>query len=253
MLGTGLRIGELAGLRWCDIDFTNGIIRVEHSLVNFPHPGQKPSCTFEMHEPKTEAGYRSIPMLSFVREMLEQERAWQNETGEHSTMKVDGYDNFVFFNRFGQPHHQGTVNKAIRRIIRDCNQEIMMKTKEKNPGLVPPFSCHILRHTCATRLIESGRINPIVVQGYMGHASLDTTMDVYVNATEYFKRKTFGLEKGKDYPNIFDEALKDLGADAGAIPPQSYSSSISHADSSRLMLKDFSVDLTQKYTENTPD
>ena len=109
MLGTGLRIGELAGLRWCDIDFTNGIIRVEHSLVNFPHPGQKPSCTFEMHEPKTEAGYRSIPMLSFVREMLEQERAWQNETGEHSTMKVDGYDNFVFFNRFGQPHHQGTL------------------------------------------------------------------------------------------------------------------------------------------------
>lgn len=251
MLGTGLRIGELAGLRWCDIDFTNGIIRVEHSLVNFPHPGQKPSCTYEMHDPKTEAGYRSIPMLSFVREMLEEERAWQNETGEHSTMKVDGYDNFVFFNRFGQPHHQGTVNKAIRRIIRDCNQEIMMKTKEKNPVLVPPFSCHILRHTCATRLIESGRINPIVVQGYMGHASLDTTMDVYVNATEYFKRKTFGLEKGKDYPNIFDEALKDLGADAGAIPPQSYSSSISHADSSRLMLKDFSVDLTQKYTENT--
>lgn len=251
MLGTGLRIGEVAGLRWCDIDFTNGVIRVEHSLVLFSHPNQQPKCSFEMHEPKTEAGYRTIPMLSFVREMLEEEWAWQQESGEHSTMKVDGYDNFVFFNRFGQPQHQGTVNKAIRRIIRDCNQEILMNSKEKNPVLVPPFSCHILRHTCATRLIESGRINPIVVQAYMGHASLETTMDVYVNATEYFKRKTFGLEKGKDYPNLFDEALKDIGTDAGDIPPQSYSAGVSNADTSRMKLQRLTSNLTQIYTENT--
>lgn len=248
MLGTGLRIAELAALRWCDIDFKNGVIRVEHSLVYFPHPGQMPVCQYEMHEPKTEAGFRTIPMLSFVREMLEEERAWQRKTGTHSTYSVEGYSNWVFFNRFGQPHNQGSVNKAIRRIIRDCNEEIQMKAKgDEEPLLVPPFSCHILRHTCATRLIESGRINPIVVQGFMGHASLDTTMEVYVNATEYFKRKSFGLDTGKEYPNIFDDALKQLGSGDGAIPPQSYSPSFSRMDSSRLALSSF----TQKYTENT--
>ncbi len=251
LLGTGLRIGELAGLRWCDIDFKNGVIRVEHSLVNYPHPGQKPSCIFEMHDPKTEAGYRTIPMLNFVRKMLEEEWDWQQETGEHSTMKVDGYDNFVFFNRFGQPQHQGTVNKAIRRIIRDCNQEIMKKSKKDDPLLVPPFSCHILRHTCATRLIESGKVNPIVVQAYMGHASLETTMEIYVNATEYFKRKSFGLETGETYPNLFDDALKDLGAGESSIPPQYYSTSISHTDSARLELQDFTGKLTRGYTKNT--
>ena len=250
MLGTGLRIAELAALRWCDIDFKRGVIRVEHSLVNFPHPGQKPSCYFEMHEPKTEAGYRSIPMLSFVREMLEEERNWQAETGEHSTYTVDGFSDWVFFNRFGQPHHQGTVNKAIRRIIRDCNQDILMKSKPDDPLLVPPFSCHILRHTCATRLIESGRLNPIVVQAYMGHATLETTMEIYVSATEYFKRKAFGLE-GKTYPNIFDDALKHLGTGDNRILPQSYSSNMTPTESSRLMLQETTDLFTHEYTKNT--
>lgn len=247
MLGTGMRIAEVAGLRWCDIDFKNGVIRVEHALVLYPHPGQKPTCVYEMHAPKTEAGRRTIPMLPFVRKALEEERAWQNETGEHSTVKVDGYDGFVFFNRFGQPQHQGSVNKAIRRLIRDCNQEILLKTKEKDPILVPPFSCHILRHTCATRLIESGRINPIVVQSYMGHASLETTMDIYVNCTENFKRRAFGLDKGKTYPNIFDDALKDIPIDTPTLQPHNYAPGISRTEASRISLTEF----TQNYSKNT--
>lgn len=256
LLGTGLRIAELAALRWCDIDFENGVIRVEHSLVNFPHPGQKPSCTYEMHDPKTEAGYRTIPMFPFVREALLEERAWQEETGEHSVLTVNGYSDFVFFNRFGMPVHQGIVNKAIRRIIRDCNEEIL-NSREKDPVLVPPFSCHILRHTCATRLIESGLIHPIAVQAFMGHASLDTTMDIYVTCTENFKKKSFGIEqKGKRvYKNIFDDALKCLKPADGVsaeIPlfsydPQAYSPSVSSIESSRSQLGKF----TQTYTNTT--
>ena len=247
MLGTGLRIAELAGLRWCDIDFENDIIRVEHSLVLFSHPGQKPSCTFEMHPPKTEAGKRTIPMLPFVKKALEEERDWQDRTGEHSTVKVDGYDNFVFFNRFGQPQHQGTVNKAIRRITRDCNQEILLKTKEKNPVTVPPFSCHILRHTCATRLIESGKISPIVVQAYLGHASLETTMDIYVTCTESFKRRSFGIEKEKACPNMFEDALKSINTCESGITPQSYAQSMFGMESPRISLAEF----TQSYSKNT--
>ena len=54
-----------------------------------------------------------------------------------------------YLNRYGKAQHQGTLNKAIRRMIRDCNDEILTK----NPNavlLLPSFSCHSLRHTYAT-------------------------------------------------------------------------------------------------------
>ena len=61
----------------------------------------------------------------------------------------------VLMNRFGNLQHQGTLNKALRRIIRDCNDMQLSKGK-KNPVLLPKFSCHSLRHTFTTRLVEAG-------------------------------------------------------------------------------------------------
>ena len=80
-------------------------------------------------------------------------------------------------NRYGDVQHQGTLNKAIRRIIRDCNDEVLLK-EEKDPVLLPPFSCHSLRHTFATRLCESG-INVKVIQDVLGHADISTTANIY--------------------------------------------------------------------------
>ena len=67
---------------------------------------------------------------------------------------IDGYTDFIFINRFGGVQHQGTLNKAIRRIIRDCNDK-QLESGIKNPVLLPPFSCHSLRHTFTTRLVEA--------------------------------------------------------------------------------------------------
>ena len=245
-----MRIAELGGLRWSDIDFSAGIIRVERSLVVVDYPDRKPHRTLEIHEPKTEAGYRTIPILSFVRAALEEEKAWQEESGERCLATVDGYSDLLWFNRFGQPQHQGTVNRAIRRLIRDCNQHIMSNSKEKDPVLIPPFSCHTLRRTCATRLIEEG-INPILVQGFMGHASLDTTMEIYVKTTEYFKKKSFGLDAGKEYPNMFHDALKHLKHKNSTAPPHDYAYSLSRTDASRLALAEFTDHLTHFYTNST--
>lgn len=185
MVGTGLRVGEAVGLRWDDVDFGNNTISVNHTLIYYNHA--KGGCYFGINTPKTRAGERTIPMIESVREAILQEKEYQKEAGIKCTARVDGFTDFIFVNRFGNTQHQGTLNKALRRIIRDCNQEILDKTKDKdNVILLPNFSCHTLRHTFTTRLCESG-INIKVIQSVLGHADVSTTLDIYADVTKELK------------------------------------------------------------------
>lgn len=186
MVGTGLRVGEATGLRWNDIDFKNNTISVNHTLIYYNHA--KGGCYFGINTPKTRAGERTIPMIESVREAILQEKEYQREAGIKCTARVDGFTDFIFVNRFGNTQHQGTLNKALRRIIRDCNQEILDKAKEKdNVILLPNFSCHTLRHTFTTRLCESG-INIKVIQSVLGHSDVSTTLDIYADVTKDLKK-----------------------------------------------------------------
>ena len=65
-------------------------------------------------------------MLGFVKEAFLMEKERQELLDLHCEATVDGYTDFIFINRFGQPQHQATLNKAIRRIIRDCNDEQLL-------------------------------------------------------------------------------------------------------------------------------
>lgn len=103
--------------------------------------------------------------------------------------RVEGYDDFIFVNKDGNVQNQGTLNKAIQRIMRDCNGEILNGADlTKEHTLLPHFSCHILRHTFATRLCESG-INLKVIQSVLGHADVSTTMNIYIDVTNDLKKK----------------------------------------------------------------
>lgn len=102
---------------------------------------------------------------------------------------VDGYTDFIFINRFGNVQHQGTLNKALRRIIRDCN-DLQLARNEKTPILLPRFSCHSLRHTFTTRLVEAG-VNLKVIQDALGHKDFSTTMDIYTDVTRELKQREF--------------------------------------------------------------
>ena len=189
MLNTGMRVGEITGLRWQDVDLDGGSISVNHTLVYYNH--KENGCYFNIHTPKTKAGERTIPILNGVKEAFIQEEHYQREAEIECTVTIDGYTNFVFVNRFGNVHNQGTLNKAIRRITRDCNEEIIAKSKGKaNVTLLPRFSCHSLRHTFATRLCESG-VNIKVIQDVLGHADFNTTMNVYTDATKDLKQREF--------------------------------------------------------------
>ncbi len=189
MLGTGLRVGEVTGLIWDDLDFENNMIHVNRTLVYHAHGDN--GCYFGINTPKTKAGTRTVPMLESVKAAFLQEKEYQEEMEIVCQAKINGYTDFVFVNRFGNVQHQGTLNRALRRIMRDCNQEIIdKKGAEKNITLLPRFSCHILRHTFATRLCEAGT-NMKVIQDVLGHADIGTTMNIYTDATKELKAKEF--------------------------------------------------------------
>ena len=191
MVGTGLRVGEVTGLRWCDIDFKENLIDVNHTLVYYNHAEN--GCYFNINTPKTKAGVRNVPMLEFVKQAFIEERKYQMANGIRCSVKIDGYTDFIFVNRFGAAQHQGTLNKALRRIIRDCNDEVLERNEE-NPVLLPRFSCHTLRHTFTTRMCEAG-VNIKVIQDALGHSDISTTLNIYADVTKELKKKEFeGLE-----------------------------------------------------------
>ena len=193
MLGTGMRVGETVGLRWEDIDLDKGVISVKHTLVYYKHESGR--CYFNVHPTKTKAGTREIPMLDYVKEAFLLEKEMQKLTVIKCKAEIDGYSGFIFTNRFGDALHQGILNKALRRIIRDCNKEQLSKG-EDDPVLLPDFSCHILRHTAATRMLEAG-LNVKVLQAVLGHADYQTTMDIYVDVTNELKEREFKMIQSK--------------------------------------------------------
>lgn len=190
MLGSGLRVGELTGLRWRDIDFKNNLINVTHTLVFYERSKAK-RTGFGINTPKTPAGYRAVPMIETVRDALLEQKQYLTDNNLKSVDIIDGFQDFVFINRFGHVQHQRTLNKAIKRIIRDANFDALDKNPSiKEENLLPNFSCHSLRHTFTTRLIESG-MNVKVIQEALGHSDIQTTLNVYADVTKELKQEQF--------------------------------------------------------------
>ena len=187
-LGTGGRVGEITGLRWEDCDFEDMSISINHSLIYRQYLGEPESC-FHVTSPKTTAGTRSIPMLPDVKKALMQEYEYQKVFGFNDTI-VDGYSGFIFQNRYGNVMSAHNINRAIDRILLAYNTDEKKKAVEegREPLLIRHFSVHNLRHTFCTRLCEK-EINPKVIQEIMGHASIETTLDIYAEVTEQKKRE----------------------------------------------------------------
>lgn len=98
----------------------------------------------------------------------------------------------MFCNRFGKIPNSQTVNDTITRIRKNYNAEEVLNAKKEHREtvLLPDFSCHHLRHTFATRLCET-ETNLKVIQAIMGHKRIETTMNIYVEATERKKQESF--------------------------------------------------------------
>ena len=190
LLGTGCRIGEALGLRWQDLDFENRIISINHSLVYYPANGSN-KCVLRVSLPKTDAGIRTIPMLDIVKDAFEMLYEEQRENGFNET-EIDGMTGFIFCNRFGSVPNPQTVNHTIKRIANNYNADEVVRAKKehRDPIILPNFSCHHLRHTFCTRLCEN-ETNLKVIQSIMGHKNIETTLDIYAEATEKKKQESF--------------------------------------------------------------
>ena len=121
-------------------------------------------------------------------------KAYQEEIGIRCRAQIDDFTDFIFVNRFGNVQHHGTLNKALKRIIRDCNC--------KEVTTLPNFSNHSLRHTFTTRMCEAG-VNIKAMQDILGHADVETTLGIYADATKELKAKEM---------SGFDEYFKELTA-----------------------------------------
>ncbi len=99
--------------------------------------------------------------------------------------------NVLIHDEGGVPNPQ-TVNRTIERICNSYNAEELVNAKKEHrePIILPEFSCHHLRHTFCTRLCEN-ESNLKVIQSIMGHRNIQTTMDIYAEATEQKKQESF--------------------------------------------------------------
>ena len=194
LLGTGCRIGEMLGLRWQDVDWQNNVININHNLIYRVQDSGK--CEFHITTPKTKNGVREIPMFEDVKKAFKKERLNQMHNG-FCKDEIDGYSGFIWQNRYGQVQNPHCVNRAIARIIRDCNAEETEKAKKENrePQLLPHFSVHHLRHTFCTRLCEN-ESDLKLIQEIMGHADITTTMDVYNESNTDRKKASFARLEG---------------------------------------------------------
>lgn len=201
LLGTGCRIGEVIGLRWEDIDMEKRLIDVNHSVTYYARKTDTRKCEFAVSLPKTEAGIRVIPMMDAVYEAFREEYEYQQENGFNMT-ELDGMTGFIFSNRFGNLHNPQSINRTIRRISESYNAEEVLKAKKekRQPVIIPHFSCHHLRHTFCTRFCEN-ETNIKVIQAVMGHANIETTMDIYAEVTDM--KKTEAIEKLSHKLDVF--------------------------------------------------
>jgi integrase len=184
---TGLRIGELFALEWDDVDFAKEELRVNGTMIKIDGKEHQKGPT------KTDKSKRIIPLLPAVVKRLRKHKLQQAEyklmMGE-KWKPVEGLENLVFTTPVGRPLSRGVIYNSIDRIIAKINHDERMAAQRENrePVVFEHFSSHTMRHTFATRALENG-IPPRVVQEYLGHKKIDTTLNIYTHVLPELKKE----------------------------------------------------------------
>lgn len=150
-LGTGMRLGELLGLSWDDVDLDGGTIHVRFTL-------EEAGGKLTRREPKTAKARRKIDLPTFVVEVLWQQKRSQLAAGLAAC-------DLVFPTSTGKPQHRATFHaKHYKPLLAEAG--------------LPPIRFHDLRHSSATLLLSQG-VHPKVVQERLGHSQISITLDTY--------------------------------------------------------------------------
>ncbi|MCI6432872.1 MAG: site-specific integrase [Lachnospiraceae bacterium] len=172
-LETGMRIGELSGLQWEDIDYKEKVVHVRHSMTYFSKDGK---YQFEMHPTKTNTGLRDIPLTAKAIIALRQQHFIKQTLINSGKEPLKGFENLVFVTKNNRPTTQFLVS--------ECIEGILKRIHKNNPDLVfEKITPHCFRHTFATRWLEANV--PIkTVSAMLGHSQLQLTTDLYMHVTQ---------------------------------------------------------------------
>lgn len=171
---SGLRMGELAALRECDIDFDNKNISITRTLIYQKLDGDEKK-EFHFGPPKTKTSVRKVPMNNVCEQALKKQILQKNVIASRNIKNVDAqFKDLLFTTKYNTPLCCQNFSDAIRKIIDEIN--LMKDDLDK----IEYFGSHTFRHTFATRCFEAG-IEPKTVQMYLGHATLQMTMDLYTH------------------------------------------------------------------------
>ena len=170
---TGVRLGELMGLEWQDVDFKNGIICINRSSQYLSDMG------IFTKVPKTESSIREIAIPEFIISLLEEYKLWYEEQksfyGELWTNS-----NRLFVQADGKPMHPSTISKWFVKYVNTIG--------------LPVINFHGLRHTNASLLVAQN-IDIAIISARLGHAQVSTTLNFYVHPLLSHNRKAgYALE-----------------------------------------------------------
>lgn len=179
MLGTGLRVGEVVGLTWDDVDVKNAKIKVNKQFTLIAGGGLH---EYHISPPKTKSAIRTVPMSEDVKLMMQKHKDENYFRSKKYGTSVDGYSGFVFHTRTGLPILPNRINDYLAKLVKSYN--------DTHKDQLPKVSCHTMRHTFCTRMAEMG-VNPKTLQYIMGHSSYKTTSDIYITETEDHAKEEF--------------------------------------------------------------
>lgn len=168
LLYTGLRIGELLALQWCNVDFDNKQIKVTGNLKQVKARGESPTNYITVEQTtKTKSGYRIVPLTNRAVEALR-----YLEEHKHS-------DKYVAATKNGKPISARNIDRTFRQTLTAA-------------GIDKQCGVHSLRHTFASMLFNKGA-DPKAVSEILGHSDVNITYNIYIHLIQEQKAKVIDL------------------------------------------------------------